>query len=92
MKSIGMRPVHPGEILSEEFLELVGISAAGLASRLNESVGVITGLVMQIMGVSPGRAKKLSICLETTPEFWLSLQSTYDLRKAEVERGCAFGH
>jgi plasmid maintenance system antidote protein VapI len=34
-------------------------------------------------------ALRLSICLDTTPEFWLNLQSTYDLRKAEIERGAA---
>ncbi|MBU6960543.1 HigA family addiction module antidote protein [Pseudomonas sp. CVAP len=92
MNSIGMRPVHPGEILNEEFLEPLGISAVGLASWLNEPVGVITGLVMQNTGISPDLAKKLSIHLKTTPGFWSNLQSTYDLSQAEAERSCDSGH
>ncbi|KAA0978106.1 hypothetical protein FQ185_03150 [Pseudomonas sp. ANT_H12B] len=44
-------------------------------------------VVRQQSGVSVGLAKKLSMLLNTTPEFWLNLQSSYDLRSAEIERG-----
>ncbi|MBN3863436.1 HigA family addiction module antidote protein [Pseudomonas frederiksbergensis] len=87
MNRIGMRPIHPGEILKEEFLEPLGITAAGLASSLNEVASEVSGLVMQERGVSPDLAKRLAIHLKTTPEFWLNLQSTYDQRRAEIERG-----
>jgi len=87
MGNSGMRPIHPGEILKKEFLEPLGITADGLASSLNEVAGDVRALVMQESGVSPGLAKRLSIYLNTTPEFWLNLQSTYDQRIAEIERG-----
>ena len=80
-----MRPIHPGEILSEEFLKPLDIATEVLARLLNEPEAEI--VVSQQVGVSAGLAKKLSIHLNTTPEFWLNLQSTYDLRKAEIERG-----
>lgn len=87
MSNSGMRPIHPGEILEKEFLAPLGITAAGLASLLNEGAGDVRALVMQESGISPELAKKLSLYLKTTPEFWLNLQSTYDLRRAEIERG-----
>ncbi|WP_447795286.1 HigA family addiction module antitoxin [Pseudomonas farris] len=87
MSNSGMRPIHPGEILKREFLEPLGITADGLASSLNEVAGDASALVMQESGISPELAKKLSLYLKTTPEFWLNLQSTYDQRRAEIERG-----
>ncbi|KAB0504359.1 MULTISPECIES: HigA family addiction module antitoxin [Pseudomonas] len=87
MSNSGMRPIHPGEILKKEFLEPLGITADGLASSLREVAGEVSALVMRERGVSPDLAKRLSICLKTTPEFWLNLQSTYDQRRAEIERG-----
>lgn len=87
MSNSGMRPIHPGEILKKEFLEPLGITAAGLTSLLNEGAGDVRALVMQEGGISPELAKKLSLYLNTTPEFWLNLQSTYDQRRAEIERG-----
>ncbi|MCO8309999.1 HigA family addiction module antitoxin [Pseudomonas mandelii] len=88
MSNSGMRPIHPGEILEKEFLEPLGIiTADGLASSLNKVGGDVRALVMQESGISPELAKKLSLYLKTTPEFWLNLQTTYDLRRAEIERG-----
>ncbi|WP_415772208.1 HigA family addiction module antitoxin [Pseudomonas sp. LB3P38] len=89
MNSNGMRPVHPGEILQEEFLEQLGISESAFAHSLNEPLNVVNEIVMQQRCVSADLAEKLSGYLNTTPEFWLNLQSTYDLRKAEIERGRA---
>jgi addiction module HigA family antidote len=82
-----MRPIHPGEILEKEFLEPMGITAAGLASSLNEVGDEVSALVMQESDVGPDLAERLSIYLNTTPELWLNLQSTYDQRRAEIERG-----
>ena len=87
MSNSGMRPIHPGEILKKDFLEPLGITAVGLASSLNEVGDEVSALVMQESGVGPDLAERLSIYLNTTPEFWLNLQSTYDLRIAEIERG-----
>ena len=88
MNSSGMRPVHPGELLKEEFLGPLGISESAFARSLGESLKAVTEIVMHQHSVSADLAGKLSRCLNTTPEFWLNLQSTYDLRKAEIERGC----
>ncbi|WLI12805.1 MULTISPECIES: HigA family addiction module antitoxin [Pseudomonas] len=87
MSNSGMRPIHPGEILEKEFLEPLGITADALARSLNEVAGDVRALVMQEGGISPELAKKLSLCLKTTPEFWLNLQSAYDQRRTEIERG-----
>ena len=87
MNRIGMRPVHPGEVLSEEFLTPLGITTEGLARLLNEPEAEVSGVVSQQIGVNAGLVKKLSMNLNTTPEFWLNLQSTYDLRSAQIERG-----
>ena len=87
MSNSGMRLLHPGEILKKEFFEPLGITADVLASSLNEVAGDVRALVMQEGGISPELAKKLSLYLKTTPVLWLNLQSTYDQRRAEIERG-----
>ncbi|EJM80575.1 HigA family addiction module antitoxin [Pseudomonas sp. GM60] len=87
MNRIGMRPIHPGEVLSEEFLKPLGITSAALARSLGEPEAELIDVVKQQSDVSAGLAKKLSMLLNTTPEFWLNLQSTYDLRNSEIERG-----
>ncbi|WP_223443831.1 MULTISPECIES: HigA family addiction module antitoxin [Pseudomonas] len=86
MNRNGMRPIHPGEILSEEFLKPLGVTTDALARSLNEPEAEISDVVNQRSGVSVGLAQKLSINLNTTPEFWLNLQSTYELRSAQIER------
>ena len=86
MNRNGMRPIHPGEILSEEFLKPLGVTTDALARSLSEPEVEISDVVSQRSGVSVGLAQKLSIHLNTTPEFWLNLQSTYELRSAQIER------
>jgi antitoxin HigA-1 len=85
----GMRPVHPGEVLKEEYLEPLSFSSAALARALGVSTPTVNDIVLQRRGVSADMALRLSVCLGTTPEFWLNLQTTYDLRKAEIDRGAA---
>ena len=85
----GMRPVHPGEVLKEEYLEPLSLSSAALARALGVSAPTVNDIALQRRGVSADMALRLSICLATTPEFWLNLQTTYDLRKAEIDRGAA---
>ena len=87
MNRNGMRPIHPGEILSEEFLKPLGVTTDALARSLNDPEAEISDVVNQRSGVSVGLAQKLSINLNTTPVFWLNLQSTYELRSAQIERG-----
>ena len=85
----GMRPIHPGEVLKEEYLEPLSLSSAALARALGVSTPTVNDIVLQRRGVSADKALRLSGCLGTTPEFWLNLQTTYDLRKAEIDRGAA---
>ena len=85
----GMRPVHPGEVLKEEYLEPLSLSSAALARALGVSTPTVNDIVLQRRGVSADMALRLSVCLGTTPEFWLNLQTTYDLRTVEIDRGAA---
>ena len=65
-----MRPVPPGEILNEEFLKPLGLTA---------------NLLVKAIGVPPNRitAIRLGTFFKTSAEFWMNLQMTYDLRDAE---------
>ena len=83
----GMRPVHPGEILREDFQKEIGFSAAGLARALGVATPTVNNILLERGGVSADMALRLAACLDTTPEFWLNLQKAYELRKAEQEHG-----
>lgn len=83
----GMRPVHPGEVLREDFQSVMGFSAAALARALGVSTPTVNNILLERGGVSADMALRLAVCLDTTPEFWLNLQTAYELRKAEQEHG-----
>ncbi|AMA46286.1 HigA family addiction module antitoxin [Pseudomonas alabamensis] len=85
----GMRPVHPGEVLREDFQNEMGFSAAALARALGVSTPTVNNILLERGGVSADMALRLAICLDTTPEFWLNLQTAYELRKTEQEHGKA---
>lgn len=76
------RPVHPGEILKEEFLKPGKISQKHLANSLNVSVQRINEIVNCKRGITPETALLLADYFNTSPEFWMNLQSSYDLSKA----------
>ena len=82
----GMRPVHPGEILREE-LEALGMSANALAKALGVPVNRITMILNGQRGISADTALRLARYFGTTPQLWLNLQKTWELRRAEVETG-----
>ena len=82
----GMRPVHPGEILCEE-LETLGLSANELAKALDVSPDCITAILNGQRGVTADIALRLARYFGTTPQVWLNLQKTYELRRAEIEVG-----
>ncbi|KPW25382.1 HigA family addiction module antitoxin [Pseudomonas cannabina] len=87
MTKNGMRPVHPGEVLKEEYLKPMGLTAAALARALNVSTPTVNDIVLQRRGVSADVALRLAACLETSAELWLNLQLAHDLRKTEMEKG-----
>ena len=84
--SNGMRPVHPGEILAEE-LEELGLSANALANALCVPTNRITAILRGQRGVTADTALRLSRYFGTTPQLWLNLQKTFELRMAEIDSG-----
>ncbi len=82
-------PTHPGEVLLEEFLIPRGISQVALAKHLGIPVQRVNEIVRGKRGVTPDTAWLLSQAFGTTPEFWMNLQTAYDLvrnkPKKEVE-------
>lgn len=82
----GMRPVHPGEILREE-LDVLGLSANALSKALGVPVSRITMILNCQRGVSADTALRLARYFGTTPQLWLNLQKTWELRTAEIEAG-----
>ncbi|HUL12181.1 MAG TPA: HigA family addiction module antitoxin [Methylococcaceae bacterium] len=80
-----MRPVHPGEILREEFLVPFDLSANALALALKVPAPRINDIVREKRAITPDTALRLARYFGTTPEFWLNLQTAYDLRKARSE-------
>jgi len=82
----GMRPVHPGEILREE-LDTIGLSANALAKALDVPVNRVTTILNGQRGVTADTALRLARYFGTTPQLWLNLQKTWELRRAEIETG-----
>ena len=75
-------PIHPGEILEEEFMKPLGLSQSKLARELGVSVRAVNEIVNKKRGITPEMAIRLSERFGTTAEFWLGLQMDYDLWKA----------
>ncbi len=80
---------HPGEILRTEFLEPLGISVHALAVALRVPATRIGEIVNQRRAVSADTALRLARYFGTTPQFWINLQSAFDLSRAEAEGGNA---
>ena len=76
---------HPGEILREEFLAPLGMSANALARALNLDAPRINDVVRERRGVTADTALRLGRYFGTTPEFWTNLQTSHELSKALVE-------
>src|SRR5438045_2491048 len=78
-----MPPVHPGEILLEEFLKPLGLSQYRLAKGLSVPARRINEIVLGVRSITAETALRLARFFGTSERFWLNLQATYDL---EVER------
>jgi antitoxin HigA-1 len=81
----GMRPIHPGEILLEEFMKpsVPPINANTLAKAIEVPANRITAIIKGQRGITGDTAVRLAIFFNTTAEFWMNLQKTYELRLAE---------
>lgn len=82
-----MRAIHPGEILREEFLEPLGLSAHALAQALRVPAPRVNDIVRERRSVTPDTALRLARHFGTTAQFWLNLQASYDLKVAMRESG-----
>jgi len=82
-----LEPIHPGEILAEEFMAPYGLSANALAKLLGVPVTRISDIVRGRRGVSADTALRLARYFGTSPDLWLGLQAEYDLRVARREVG-----
>jgi addiction module HigA family antidote len=80
-----MAPVHPGEVLSEEFLKPLGLSQHRLALDIGVDPRRINEIVLGKRSVTANTALRLARYFKTSPEFWLGLQAQYDLDVEEVE-------
>jgi len=77
-----MRPIHPGEIIKDEYLEPLNMSANALAIALRVSAPRIHDIVRQNRGISIDTAMRLARYFNTTAQFWMNLQISYDLKIA----------
>ncbi len=79
----GMRPVHPGEVLREDYLAPLNLSANALAKALNVPAPRINDVVRERRGVTADTAMRLARYFGGDARSWLNLQAAYDLRLAE---------
>src|SRR5437016_8544411 len=92
MKTKKLAPIHPGEILREEFMKPRRLSQNALARALNVPPRRINEIVLEKRGITADTALRLARCFGTTAEMWTGLQADYELRLArygkerEIER------
>lgn len=82
-----LSPVHPGEVLEEEFLKPLGLSQHRLALDIGVDPRRINEIVLRKRGVTANTALRLARYFDMSPEFWLGIQAQYDLDVEEDELG-----
>ena len=90
--SADLEPIHPGEILEEEYMRPLGLSANELARRIDVPVTRISEIVRGNRGITADTALRLARLLGTSSELWLGLQSEFDLRVARRNLPSALLH
>jgi addiction module HigA family antidote len=79
-------PTHPGEILLEEFLNPLGMTQVAFAKHIGVPTQRINEIIRGKRGVTPETAWLFAQALGTTPEFWINLQTAYDLARTRPNR------
>ncbi len=74
-----IKPIHPGEILLEDFLEPTGMSRSALAKAIGVPAPRVNDIVLCRRGITADTAMRLAAFIGTTPEFWINLQASYEL-------------
>ena len=87
MVKSGMRPIHPGEILREEYMVPMGLSANALAHALGVTPARINDIVRERRSITADTALRLARYFGTDAQSWINLQAAYDLRVAELAAG-----
>ncbi|WP_119270616.1 HigA family addiction module antitoxin [Taklimakanibacter deserti] len=82
-------PMHPGEVLREEFMKPLGLTAYALAKALGVPRTRIERIEREETAITADTAHRLGRYFGTTPQFWLNLQTEYDLRRTAAEMGSA---
>ncbi len=91
MSARRLKPVHPGAVLKEEFLSPLGLSEHRLALDIGVDPRRINEIVHGRRSVTANTALRLARYFDTTPQFWLGLQTQYDLDVEEELRGALIG-
>ncbi|MET0637889.1 MAG: HigA family addiction module antitoxin [Chitinophagaceae bacterium] len=78
----GMKPVHPGQILKETYLQPLGLNQTDTAANLGVARKTLSMLLNGRQGISAEMALRLAKAFNTTPELWLNMQQSYDLWNA----------
>ena len=81
------RRLHPGRVLREEYMDPLRLDASALALALDVPASRLEPLMADEAPVTSDLALRLARCFRTTPQFWLALQSAYDLSLAHAEHG-----
>ena len=84
MSANGMRPIHPGEILREEYLLPLGLSVNALATKLRVPATRLHEIVKERRSITADTAMRLARFFGDDAQSWLNLQTSYDLRLAEI--------
>ena len=85
-------PMHPGEVLREEFMQPLGLTAYALARRIGIQRSRIERIARETGPITPDTALRLAKAFRMTPDFWMGLQTSYDLGiarrsiESEIER------
>lgn len=83
----GLPPVHPGEILKEEFLKPLGMSVNALAKALDIPTSRLNDIVLERRGITADTALRLARYFGGDAQSWMNLQSTYELKIADKQVG-----
>jgi addiction module HigA family antidote len=75
--------IHPGEILREEYMKPLGLSVYALAKELKLTRPHLNDIVLERRAITADTAVRLARYFGTTPQFWMNMQSSYELREAE---------
>jgi antitoxin HigA-1 len=82
-------PLHPGEVLREEFMEPLGLKAYTLAERIDVPRTRLERIAREEMGITVDTALRLGAYFHTTPEFWLNLQTKFEIETRLRDRKIA---